>query len=184
MRIIGGTHRGRTIKMPGKNARPTQDRVREAIFNVIRDRVPESAVLDLYAASGAFGLEALSRGALSCVFVDNNSKCIKTTKSNISSLGYSSEFTQLFRKDALKSIDAFAKEARSFDIIFMDPPYYEDRAKNCLIKIGACDILAPHGFVVAEHSTNDLMPEKTGVLTLFKQKRYGDTRVSFYLGGT
>lgn len=181
MRIIGGTHRGRTIKMPGKSARPTQDRVREAIFNVIRESVSESAVLDLYAASGAFGLEALSRGAHSCIFVDNNSNCIKTIKENVFLLGYSSEFTQLFRKDALKSIDAFEKEARSFDIIFADPPYYGDRAKNCLIKIGACDILAPHGFVVLEHSTNDLIPKKTGSLALFKQKRYGDTKVSFYL---
>ena len=88
MRIIAGEYRGRILKRPkGAEVRPTQDRVREAIFNIIRERVPGSKVLDLYSGSGAFGIEALSRGALLSVFVDNNINCIKTIKSNLSALG-------------------------------------------------------------------------------------------------
>ncbi len=88
MRIIGGEYRGRILKMPkGVKIRPTQDRVREAMFNIIRAGVPEASVLDLYAGSGAFGIEALSRGANLAIFVDNNINCIKIIKSNLLVLG-------------------------------------------------------------------------------------------------
>lgn len=164
----------------GRAVRPTQDRVREAVFNVMRERIPDSKVLDLYAGSGAFGAEALSRGAASSVSIDNNSGCVKTIKINLSSLGYGPERAQAFKKDGLAAISDFKKNGIFFDIVFMDPPFYKDCAKNSLIKIGACDILTENSFVIAEHFVKDIMPRETGPLTLFKERRYGDTVVSFY----
>ncbi|OGW75600.1 MAG: 16S rRNA (guanine(966)-N(2))-methyltransferase RsmD [Omnitrophica bacterium RBG_13_46_9] len=181
MRIIGGEYRGRIIKMPRDVAvRPTQDRVREAIFNIIREKVPDSEVLDLYAGSGAFGIEAFSRGAKIVIFVDNNTKCINTIKSNISLLGRSDDFSQLFKMDGVKSISKLEKTGRKFDIIFMDPPYGKSLAKNSLIKIDACDILSPHGLIIAEHFKKDPLPERLINLILVRQRKYGDTVISFY----
>ena len=181
MRIIGGEYRGRILKMPkGVTIRPTQDRVREAVFNVIREIIPKASVLDLYAGSGAFGIEALSRGAYSSIYVDNNINCIRAIKSNLFVLGDKIQFTQVLKSDAVKAIQRFKKQNKKFDLIFLDPPYYKDLAKNSLIKIDACDILSQHGFVIAEHFKKDIMPEKIGTLLLFKKKRYGDTVISFY----
>ena len=179
MRIIAGQHRGRTIKMP-PGIRPTQDRVREAVFNVIKEVVPESSVLDLFAGSGAFGIEALSRGATSVIFADNNIKCINTIRENLSFVEEAPQKTQLLKLEALKAIEGFRKDLQVFDLVFLDPPYYKSFARNSLIKIGACDILKTPGFVIAEHSKRDELPRETGVLKLFKEKRYGDTVVSFY----
>ena len=181
MRIIGGEYRGRTLKMPkGTEVRPTQDRVREAIFNIIRERVPGSSVLDLYAGSGAFGIEALSRGAHLSVFVDNNDNCIKTIKSNLSALDKMAQSSEVLKLNAVGAISGFGKANRKFDIIFLDPPYYEEFARNSLLKIDACDILSPQSLVIVEHFKKDIMPEKTGNLFLFRQRKYGDTVISFY----
>lgn len=180
MRIIGGEFKGRIIKMPGSvKVRPTQDRVREAIFNIIRELVPGSRVLDLYAGSGAFGMEALSRGAHYAIFVDNNIYCIKIIKSNLSVLGERGKFSQVIKRDALRAISGFKKDNK-FDIIFLDPPYYKDMAKNCLLKIDAYDILSHHGLIIAEHFAKDKMPEAMASLELFREKKYGDTVLSFY----
>lgn len=179
MRIIGGEYRGRVLKMPrGIRIRPTQDRVREAIFNIIRAGIPQSRVLDLYAGSGAFGIEALSRGAHSVISVDNNVNCMRTIKSNLSILGRGS--IQLIKLDALRAISRFKRENKEFDIIFLDPPYHKNLARNCLIKINACDILSQHGFAICEHFVKDIMPERIGSLFCFKKRKYGDTVVSFY----
>lgn len=181
MRIIGGEYRGRILKMPkGVKIRPTQDRVREAMFNIIRAGIPEARVLDLYAGSGAFGIEALSRGAYSTIFVDNNINCIRVIKSNLLILGDSARLSQVVKLDALKSISRFKKENKKFDIIFLDPPYYRKLARNCLIKIDACDILSQHGFAICEHFVKDVMPERIGGLFSFKERKYGDTMLSFY----
>jgi len=197
MRIVGGKDGGRIIKMPdGVVIRPTQDRVREAMFNVIRESIPGSRVLDLYAGSGAFGIEALSRGAHSSIFVDDNTKCTRVIKSNLRALEASRQECaqapldaarpyrrltgQVLKKDALKAISHFKDEDKKFDIIFLDPPYYKDLAKNALIKIGAYDILSQRGFAIAEHFIKDEIPAHAGGLKLFKEKRYGDTVLSFY----
>ncbi|MFH1594228.1 MAG: 16S rRNA (guanine(966)-N(2))-methyltransferase RsmD [Candidatus Omnitrophota bacterium] len=181
MRIIAGEYRGRIIDMPkGASVRPTQDRVREAIFNIIRVSVPGSSVLDLYAGSGAFGLEAISRGAHMVVFIDNNIKCIKTIKANLSGIGIGPGSSQVFKREAASAIEKLESSGQKFDIAFLDPPYYKELAKNSLLKIEACDILSGRGFVIAEHFKTDEMPEKAGRLGLFEAKRYGDTVISFY----
>jgi len=147
---------------------------------MIREYVPGSHVLDLFAGSGAFGIEALSRGSASAVFVDNNLQSIRAIKLNLASLEELKDVTQVLKLDALKAISGFSSKNKRFDIIFLDPPYHKDLAKNTLIKIKAYDILSERGFVVAEHSIKDVMPEITGGLTRVKQRKYGDTVISFY----
>ena len=181
MRIIAGKYRSRIIEMPrGRKTRPTQDRVREAVFNIIREIVPGSTVLDLYAGSGAFGIEALSRGALVSLFVDNNSNCVTAIKSNLSVLGALAENAQVLKRDAVRAIEDLKKEGKKFDIIFLDPPYHKDMVKNCLIKIDACDILSKRGFLVAEHHAKDAVPDALLNIVLFKTRHYGDTLISLY----
>jgi len=181
MRIIGGENRGRIIRMPKLvKIRPTQDRVREAIFNVIRGAIPGSDILDLYAGSGAFGIEALSRGAISSIFVDNNIKCIETIKENLNVVDEKVKNTQLYKEKVVTAIKRLGRKGLKFSLIFMDPPYCGQDIKNCLINIKAYDILCEHGFIIAEHSVKDEIPEKEGNLSLFKRNRYGDTAVSFY----
>jgi len=181
MRIIAGKYRGRKIKMPkGKGVRPTQDRVREAIFNVIRESLPGSKVLDLYAGSGAFGIEALSRGASLSIFVDNNINCISAIRYNLGQLEIGKQNSQVLKKEAVTAISELNNKSTTFDIIFMDPPYHKGLARNTLIKIDSCDILSGRGLVVLEHFAKDDMPERAESLVRFKQKRYGDTVVSYY----
>ncbi|MFH1381224.1 MAG: 16S rRNA (guanine(966)-N(2))-methyltransferase RsmD [Candidatus Omnitrophota bacterium] len=202
MRITGGKHKSRLLKMPGNvEIRPTQDKVREAVFNIIAGILPGTRILDLYAGTGAFGIEAISRGAESATFVENNGVCVKTIKANISVIGEASSRVEVIKKDAIKALEDFRRDSLKFDIIFLDPPYnkgasgrasvgrYRARrmteidgsmAKNSLIKIGACDILARTGFAVVEHFTKDVLPDKAGSLIFFKRKKYGDTIVSFY----
>ena len=181
MRVVGGEYRGRILKMPrGVKTRPTQDRVREAIFNIIALALPASKVLDLYAGSGAFGIEAISRGAGSATFVENNAICVKVIKENLSIIDRKNRVGGVIKKDAAKAIESFRRARLKFDIVFLDPPYYRDMAKNSLIKIGACDILSRRGFAIAEHFAKDVLPDNIWNLSLFKRKKYGDTIISFY----
>jgi 16S rRNA (guanine966-N2)-methyltransferase len=147
---------------------------------VIRKSVPQSKVLDLYAGSGAFGVEALSRGAGSAVFVDNSTKCINTIKSNLLALGEGPERACIVKSDAIRAIEKFQKARERFDIIFLDPPYYKGAAKKCLIKINACDILCGRGFVIAEHHKQDAVPSELSNMGLLRERRYGDTIISIY----
>ena len=141
MRIIGGEYRSRQIMMPkGVEIRPTQDKVRQAVFNILGD-VNGKVVLELFAGSGAFGIEALSRGAKSVTFVDNNFSCIQTIKSNLESLDIPHSVYDLIRADAINVLARLGKQEEKFDIVFLDPPYYKGLAKKCLINIDNYDIL-------------------------------------------
>jgi len=154
--------------------------VREAIFNIIREVVQDSRVLDLYAGSGALGIEALSRGAKSAVFIDNDISSISVIKSNVAIIEDESVSKEVYKTDATRAIDRFQKDGVKFDLIFLDPPYHKDIAKNTLIKIDACDILSERSFVIVEHFIKDALPNDLKNITLFKKSKYGDTLVSFY----
>ncbi len=125
MRIIGGEYKSRSIAMPrGVEMRPTQDKVREALFNILGD-ITGKKILELFAGSGAFGIEAISRGAAGVTFVDNNFRCIQTIKSNIESLGVPKPKYTIIKGNALRIPGKFlapAREFGKFDIIFLDPP--------------------------------------------------------------
>lgn len=182
MRIITGQFKGLTLKMP-KGIRPTADKVREALFDVLGQNVVDLDVLDLFAGSGALGLEALSRGAKKITFVDYNHKCIKVIQENIAKCKISNtkETTaDFYYLDVFKAIKLFAQRKQQFDLILLDPPYYKNLAKKTLISIEQNDILSRNALVVAEHYKQDELPERVGQLGLRKVKAHGDTHLSFY----
>jgi 16S rRNA (guanine(966)-N(2))-methyltransferase RsmD len=172
MRIIGGEFRSRLIEMPkGVEIRPTQDKVRQAIFNVLGN-VAGTNVLELFAGSGAFGIEAISRGAKYVTFVDNNSMCIKTMTKNLESLNVWA--------NALSVFPRMEKEGNKYDLIFLDPPYYKNIARKCLSNIDAYDILSANCLVVIEHFKKDSLALDLNALVFEKEKQYGDTLISIF----
>ncbi len=179
MRITSGIFKSRIIKAPG-GIRPTLDNVRKSVFDILGDTVKGARVLDLYAGSGAFGLEAVSRGASSCVFIDNSRPSIKAIRDNLEALKLSEtgEIAVIYADSA--AVMARLAHTAKFDLIFLDPPYYKSLAKKSLSLLGDCDILTNTGIVIAEHSKHDDLPAKAGALTLFRSARYGDTEISFY----
>ena len=181
MRITTGTFRSRLIKYP-KHIRPTQDKIRKSIFDIISQVVAGSKFLELFAGSGAIGIEALSNAAKEVIFVDSDIRCCKIIGSNLRALGLISKEGQadILAKDALKAIELLANQSRKFDILFLDPPYYQDLVKKTLQKIAVCDILTPHALVIVEHNKKDILEDNLLNLTRFKQKRYADTLLSFY----
>lgn len=157
--------------------RPTQDKVRKALFDILGD-VQGLSFLELFAGSGAVGIEALSQGAREVVFVEQNKKCVKALKESMSLIGLSG--FRIVELEAQEAIRRLGKVGKKFQIIFLDPPYYEDWPKKILQMLGAYDILTHCGYVVTQHFKKDNLPEVSGDLRLFKQARYGDTALSFY----
>jgi 16S rRNA (guanine(966)-N(2))-methyltransferase RsmD len=176
MRIISGKYKGRTIKMP-KGIRPTQDKVRKALFDILGD-IKGLSFLELFAGSGAVGIEALSRGAKEIVFIEKDKRCAKKIKENLSSLSLLSY--RIIEFDTSKVIRHLNQNGKQFDIIFLDPPYYGDLSKKTLQTLGAYDILAPNGFIIVQHFKKDILPERIGNLIILRQAEYGDTLLSFY----
>lgn len=178
MRIIGGEYKSRFIAMPkGVEIRPTQDKVRQAIFNILGG-VNGKSVLELFAGSGAFGIEALSRGAKSAIFVDNNFRCTKTIKANLESLDVDDSKYSIIMSNALSVAPRLAKREEKFDIIFLDPPYYKGMAKKCLINIDSYDIVTPVGLVLVEHFKKDALDVELERFLFLDERRYGDTIIT------
>jgi 16S rRNA (guanine966-N2)-methyltransferase len=181
MRIIGGEFRSRLIEMPkGVEIRPTQDKVRQAIFNVLGNSLSELNVLELFAGSGAFGIEAISRGAKHVTFVDNNGICIKTIEKNLESLQIPIDKFEVVWANAISIFPRMHKEGSQYDLIFLDPPYYKNIARKCLSNIDDYDILSPRSLVVIEHFKKDSLAFELKSLVLEKEKQYGDTVISIF----
>ena len=180
MRIIGGEYKSRQILMPkGVEIRPTQDKVREAIFNILGD-VSDKTVLELFAGSGAFGIEAISRGAKSVAFVDDNFRCAQTIRANLESLGVSDSRYDIMKTNAMGVMPRLDKMEEKFDIVFLDPPYYKGLAKNCLINIDSYDIVSPVGLVIIEHFKKDALDAELERLLFLDERRYGDTVITIF----
>ena len=180
MRIIGGEYRSRIINMPkGVDIRPTQDKVRGAVFSILGDLNGKS-VLELFAGSGAFGIEAISRGASSVTFVDNDFRCLETVRKNIDSLGIGDEMFDLVKANALSVLPRLEKEEKRFDLVFLDPPYHKGIARKCLINIDSYDILSPIGLVVVEHFKKDSLPTDLKTLIFEKERNYGDVFITIF----
>ena len=176
MRITSGQLKGRKIQLP-KSIRPTQDKVRKAIFDILGD-IEGLSFLELYAGSGAVGFEAASRGVKELVLVENHPDSIKVLQSNCTYLLHATYY--LLPLDSTEAIKRLHKDRKRFDIIFMDPPYYLGLSKKTLQILEACDILAPNGLIIVQHFKKDALPDPLGDLTLLRQKKYGDTLLSIY----
>jgi 16S rRNA (guanine(966)-N(2))-methyltransferase RsmD len=179
MRIIAGKARGRILKTTkGTKTRPTQDRVKEALFNIITPFVPGAYGIDLFSGTGNLGLEALSRGAEHFVFVEKNSKNIKVIKENIKNCDFIDKAV-VYKSDVYEYL-SISKE--KYDLILMDPPYGKDLVSKALEIISERGLVKRDGIIVIEHRAN----ESIGVNTefrFFKEKIYGDTGITILMGG-
>ncbi len=169
--------KGRKIRFQN-GIRPTQNKIRKAIFDCLGDSIKNSLFLELFAGSGAVGIEALSHGARQVSFVEKESNCLKLIESNLKLVEVGEH--RLYKKDSLQAIKYLSQGGMKFDIIFLDPPYEKDLAKKSLLSLSVYDIVAPQGIIVVEHHKKEELPKGEGSLILFKQKRYGDKVLSFY----
>ncbi|MFQ5823518.1 MAG: 16S rRNA (guanine(966)-N(2))-methyltransferase RsmD [bacterium] len=180
MRIISGTKRGvRLITFKNLRIRPTTDRTKELIFNVINNFIKDSFVLDIYAGTGSLGIEALSRGAAKAIFIENHQKVLRILKNNIEK----TEFTDravVLKESAENAIKKLAALALKFDVIFADPPYIKNLALETIKAVNNFNILQKRGILIVESSIKDELRDSTDRLTLKTRKRLGDTTVSFY----
>lgn len=177
MRIIAGTLKGRTFDTPkGMDTRPTLDRVKEALFGMIQFEIFGRNVLDLFSGSGNLGLEAMSRGAKYAVFNDSSRECAELIKKNIAALGLAADtsVTSLNYTDAL---NLYKRQGRSFDIIFLDPPYASGFASEALEKIAALELLSTDGLIVVEHDRQNGLKLPDGI-GLVKERSYGKVVIS------
>lgn len=171
VRVTGGAFRGRGLAVP-PGARPTEGRVREALFSIWSDRLENARVLDLFAGSGVVALEALGRGALSAVAVDDDLRTIKILEENASRLGEKIQVRRLTLPAGLSRLTG------PYDLVFADPPYVFEPYAELLA--GVAPLLAPDGEVVMEHSSRREMPLEAGPLVRVDVRRYGESSLSFY----
>ena len=177
MRVIAGSARRTPLVAPrGQNTRPTADRVKENLFNIIAAHVPGARFLDLFCGSGAMGIEALSRGAKETVFVDISRDAINALNANLVRTRLSGRVMPMC---ALAAVSALEREGRGFDLIFLDPPYGQGLLGQVLEALGKSNILQPDGIVIAECDKDEPIPD-VGPLVLQDTREYGGTRLLFY----
>jgi 16S rRNA (guanine966-N2)-methyltransferase len=179
MRIVGGQHRGRTLAAPrGSDIRPTSDRLRESLFNILAhahaDPVSGARVLDLFAGTGALGLEAMSRGAAFALLVDDGAEARALIRENVATLGLGGT-TRIFRRDATKL--GAAHPIEPFSLVFLDPPYGRGLAEQALTSARAGGWLTPDALIVVEESTGALTPPEG--FSEIERRRYDDTELVF-----
>ncbi|HEY8393902.1 MAG TPA: 16S rRNA (guanine(966)-N(2))-methyltransferase RsmD [Thermaerobacter sp.] len=180
MRVTGGEWRGRSLRVPrGRAVRPTSDRVKQALFNVLAARVPGSRVLDLFAGSGGLGIEALSRGAREALFVEADPRVAGILKENLAALGAGDRAT-VWRQDVFSAIAKLAGDARRFDLVLADPPYRRGLATRTVEAVAAAGLLAAGGLLVIEHDPREELPEAGAALERVRADRYGDTCLTYY----
>ncbi len=178
MRVIAGTKRGRSLRAPkGLATRPVLARVREALFSMLGD-LDGARVLDLYAGTGAIGIEALSRGAETAVFVDSGVPPCRAIRENLDTLGLEGE---IMKMDAARAVDLLARGGRMFDFVFADPPYDLGLAADAVVRVCGSGILAPRGIVAVTARKTETLPKDAGDdRTILVDRRYGDTRLAVY----
>jgi 16S rRNA (guanine966-N2)-methyltransferase len=178
MRLTGGLERGRRLRAPrGAGTRPTGAKVREAIFNILGPP-PQEPVLDLFAGTGALGLEALSRGATTACFVERDARALAALHRNLRDLGLAGR-ARVMGTDVLAALRQLA-EAGPFGWVFLDPPYAAAVVEPALSALAGGDLLASGAVIIVEHDKRHVPPEAVGGLHLTDRRFYGDTGVSFY----
>lgn len=180
MRVIAGTLKGRKLHpLRGPRIRPTTDYLRESIFNILAPFAEGAVVLDLFAGTGSLGIEALSRGAASTVFVDNHPQAIKILVCNISTC-LLQEQTTILKRDILHGLGFLRATGRAFDLVFVDPPYDKAFVKRTLHFLDDCGCIAQGARVVIEHSLRETLPQNMARLERTNERQHGKSLVSFY----
>jgi 16S rRNA (guanine(966)-N(2))-methyltransferase RsmD len=179
VRIGGGTANRRTLRtVAGRRVRPTSGRVRQALWNILREQIADAVFVDLFAGTGSVGLEALSHGARQAYFVEHDRRALQVLRANIRRCAMDARATVISGSlpRALKYLPVHLQA----DILFLDPPYASQLAEQTLQAVAASTLLAPHGIVVWQHAARHLAPPVLLGLSLWQRRCYGDTHVSFY----
>jgi 16S rRNA (guanine966-N2)-methyltransferase len=183
MRVIAGTYRSRPLAAPrGMDTRPTSDRLRETLFNILAPRIEGTLFIDLYAGSGAVGIEAISRGASEAIFIENAEPALRAIRQNLTTLGIKGGYA-LDPRSAASALKRLAASGRQADIFFLDPPYASDSDYETTLALlgGECaSLLAPGAVVIAEHTKKRELAESFGVLNRYRLLKQGDAALSFY----
>ncbi len=175
MRIITGKYKGRTLVAPKEDARPTLDRTKETLFNVLNPKIGGSVVLDLFAGSGQLALECLSRNAARAVLCDNSSDAVRAIVANFQKVG---ETPELFKCDYSQCLARVA--GLNADIVFVDPPYKAGVYVDVLEKLQKFDVVVDGGTVVCEHSVEDELPQSVGKFVVCDERKIGTVKFTFY----
>jgi 16S rRNA (guanine(966)-N(2))-methyltransferase RsmD len=179
MRIISGTSKGRKLATPkSQSLRPTSDRVKGSIFNILRKQIEERMVLDLFAGTGNLGIEALSRGAKKVTFVEKGRHALGLIQRNLAQFGLG-ERSEVLPTDANRAIGILNQRGKTFDLIFMDPPYEKGLIEKTLTKLNSHQIYHRDSVLVIEHHRRELLPPVLNRWNLIRQRRMGDTVISF-----
>jgi 16S rRNA (guanine966-N2)-methyltransferase len=179
LRIIGGSLRGKKLHtVRGKQVRPTADRVREAIFNILSSRIHKAVVLDLFAGTGAFGIETISRGAEYAVFIDNSRAALSVIDRNIKACVYYDR-TKIIKWDIKKNLNCIQAFEPAFNLVFMDPPYNKNITKQALLNLFQSNSLEQDACIIIEHAAAEPLEKDLGTFKIKDQRRYGKTLVSF-----
>jgi len=181
MRITGGQSKGRLLStLKGLNIRPSSDKVRETIFNLLGQDVSGMKVLDLFAGTGSLGIEALSRGALSALFIDNSRQAVQLIRKNLTLCGYESSCSVL-KRDLIRGLPyGHSLIKNRVDLVFIDPPYGKELIPPILRRLSEKEVLSPSSIVVAESSKNDQLPSIFAKLRLIDTRIYGETKIDIY----
>lgn len=179
MRIIGGELKGRRLQsVPGARTRPTADRLKESVFNILSGSICDAVVLDLFAGTGALGLESLSRGARKAVFVDKSGKALSVIRRNIESCGLETK-AKIIRWDITKNLNCLKAPEPPFNLVFMDPPYDRQVVATALKQLSRSGCLTSGALVVVEHHFQEKIEAQPSVYSLSDRREHGKTLVSF-----
>lgn len=179
MRIISGTSKGRKLVAPrNRSIRPTSDRVKESIFNILGGGIKGNTVLDLFAGTGNLGIEALSRGAKKAVFVEKRRQAIRLIQRNLAQFGLEDR-SEILQKEVNRALGILKQRGESFDLILMDPPYEKGLIQNTLRKLNSHPIYSGDSILLVEHNRREPLPLTVEGWDLVRQQRIGDTLISF-----
>lgn len=180
MRVISGTLKGRKLaSFRGRHIRPTADRVREAVFNILNLSWEERDVVDLFAGTGGLGIEALSRGASRVVFVEQHQRSLEVLEKNVRTLALDGR-CEIVRMSVEEGMRVLQRKQRTFDVAFLDPPYGSGLADSALHLLSRSAIMRGGAVIVAEHHIREQLSNSYGLIALSDRRRYGETAISFY----
>lgn len=180
MRVIGGTYRGRALRSAaGPAIRPTSDRLRETLFNILAQRIEGSRFLDICAGSGAVGIEALSRGARKVTFIERSRRACAVIAANVSALAADRDAT-IVNRDAAAALKRLEQESEQFDVVFFDPPYASEIYDQVINELGRSGLLSASALVVVEHRRKTAPKPEYGKLRIFRQVKQGESALALY----
>lgn len=174
MRIIAGKYKGRTLAAPKHDARPTLDRMKETLFNILNYKLPDAVVLDLFAGSGQLAIESLSRGAGRAVMCDNSREAVAAIKMNFAKISVEPEIRFGDYAQCLQRLDC------KFDVVFVDPPYQSGLYVDVLNKLCSYDLLNDGAIVVCEHLAETVLPQTVANLHICDSRKMGTVKFDFY----